>query len=284
MPGEWIEVVAKGPPASKGEAAALLIASGSPGVLETSKGRTQTLTAYFSGSSLRDIALLRKKAASIGWKLTTSPYTEEDWLVKWRRNLRPLRAGRVLVKPSWSGARRRRGEVVLEIDPGMAFGTGHHATTRLCLKALSAYLGPGGSGRVGGGNVLDVGTGSGILAIAAKKLGAKSAIGIDIDPEALKVARKNARLNNVKVSFSSKAVSEVRGRYRVVVANILAGVLIGLAPDIVRKVGPGGILILSGILKEEAGGVRDAYAELGLCHVKTMRSREWSAVILKREP
>jgi ribosomal protein L11 methyltransferase len=168
-------------------------------------------------------------------------------------------------------------EVVL--DPGMAFGTGSHATTALCLAALSDLLGdrPGAA-------VLDVGTGSGLLAIAARKLGAGRVAANDNDPVAVEVARENAARNGVALELTSAPVGAIAGRFDVVVANILANVLVALAPELAAKVAPGGVLLLSGILGSQEEEVRRAAVAAGLSPVPggDRREGEWSLLALER--
>jgi ribosomal protein L11 methyltransferase len=145
------------------------------------------------------------------------------------------------------------------LDPGMAFGTGTHATTALCLGALSELV----TARPGL-SVLDVGTGSGLLAIAARKLGAGLTVGVDNDPVAVRVARENAERNAVDVALSETPAGEVRGTFDLVLANILANTLVELAPALEARLAPGGVVLLSGILAPQAEEVRRAYVALGL--------------------
>jgi ribosomal protein L11 methyltransferase len=165
------------------------------------------------------------------------------------------------------------------LDPGMAFGTGTHPTTALCLAALDAFLRerPGAS-------VFDVGTGSGLLAIAAAKLGAGRVVGSDDDPVALRVARENAERNGVEIELSQAGVGQVRGPFDLVVANILANTLVALAPQVAAQVAPGGTLFLSGILAQQQGEVRAAYRARGLRPAQGRREGEWSLLALRRPP
>ncbi len=193
-------------------------------------------------------ALLEARLGSAG-RLDEIP--EEAWAESWKRHFRPLRLGRILVLPPWSTEEPAPGERRLVLEPGLAFGTGSHETTSLCLRALDEALAarPGAS-------VLDVGTGSGILAIAARLLGAGRLIATDDDAVAVRVARENAARNGVALDAREAPLEEVSGGFDLVVANILANTLVALAPGLAPKVAPGGLLFLSGIL----GGQEDEVA------------------------
>lgn len=297
---DWLEITAKGPAGKKDIAAQILIDTGSPGVQDLSEtrgaaGPTSLLKAYLLSEEKQKVASIEDRLKSLGWKATKTPYTQGDWTEKWKRWIKPVRVGGVfLVKPSWQcikgGERGGRGRdrVVIEIDPGMAFGTGAHQSTRLCLKAMLKVLGRRPAGRtvpdrtVKEKTLLDVGTGTGILAIAAKKLGVRRALGVDTDPVALKVARANARVNNVSIELTRKPVLELKGSFYVVVSNIVSGELAKLAPVLVKRVRPGGFIILSGILEEELCEVVSVYRGLGLRHLKTYTERGWVCPVFER--
>lgn len=311
MAAGWMEIRATGPCESKEEAALLLIRAGSPGVLEeagpggTEVGRLVQFSrwgdetaqdscahgaisyrAYIDGPSASGMEGLEAGLRSIGWDITLkSPYKDRDWTKLWMAGIRPVRVASgttsIVVRPTWERAKARRGDTVVEIDPGMAFGTGSHATTKMCLRAILNIL-KGWRGRGRPASILDIGTGTGVLAIAARKLGIERAVGTEIDPVALRVARKNARRNGVALTLTGRPVAQVRGSFDIVVANILAGSLIGLSADISAKVGIGGFLILSGILREEADKVRSAYAPLGLTPRRSYLSGEWAALVFRR--
>jgi ribosomal protein L11 methyltransferase len=203
---------------------------------------------------------------------------EEDWSERWKEGLAPFAVGRVFIRPSWTAAAPPSGSVEVVLDPGMAFGTGTHPTTSLCLAALDALLGarPGAA-------VLDVGTGSGLLAIAAAKLGATRVAGTENDPMALRVAAENASRNGATVELHLAAPEDVRGTFDVVVANILANTLAELAGPIAAKLAPGGVLLLSGLLAGQEQGVRAAYVERGLLPDASLDAAdgEWRLVALR---
>lgn len=188
------------------------------------------------------------------------PY--DDWTEGWKKHFKPTRVGRrIIIRPSWEEVEASSEEIVIIIDPGIAFGTGTHETTRLCLAALEREL----DARPGAG-VLDVGTGSAILAIAAAGLGAQPVVGIDIDADAVESARKNLEINGVagKIDVSTTPLENVDARFDVVVANILAAKLIPMAAALSRRVAPEGVLFLSGILAPQTDEVREAFEATGL--------------------
>jgi ribosomal protein L11 methyltransferase len=286
--GKWLEITAKGPRESFYEVSEILIKAGSPGVLDLSIGPSAeraftVLKAYLRFNEAGKAGALKDGLKGLGWTITSSPYIEEDWTSKWKSFIRPVRVGGVfVVKPTWRKV-KAAGRVVVEIDPGMAFGTGTHPTTKMCLKAMAGLFHKRGPGRKAAGcNLLDVGTGTGILAIAAKKLGVKKVVGADIDPVALEVAKKSARLNNVNITLTRKPAGEIKGRFSIVVSNILSTEPVRLAPALVKKADTGGFVILSGILKEEAPDVMTVYRGLGLEPFKTYREGEWLCPVFER--
>jgi ribosomal protein L11 methyltransferase len=183
------------------------------------------------------------------------------------------------VRPSWIAAAPPPGMAEIVLDPGMAFGTGTHPTTSLCLAALSDLL----AARPGA-RVLDVGTGSGLLAIAARKLGAAEVAGNDNDPVAVRVARENAALNGVELDLNERGVGGQRGPFDLVLANILANTLVDLAPALAAQLAPGGVVLLSGILTPQEEEVRAAYLAAGLAPLPggDRRDGEWSLLAFTR--
>ncbi|HHL40283.1 MAG TPA: 50S ribosomal protein L11 methyltransferase [Deltaproteobacteria bacterium] len=292
MPKRWVEVTARGPAERKDEAAALMIEAGSPGVLEDepfaapadegdgAPSPVAALKSFLAGDDA--VSGLGASLRAIGWTFETSPYRDVDWTERWKRWIRPVKVaargveGRIIVKPTWRSVESGERDAVIEIDPAMAFGTGSHPTTRMCLRAMLSVIGRGRAV----GSFLDVGTGSGVLAIAACRLGVGRVTALDIDPEALRAARLNRRLNSVSFTVSALPLGRIRGLYDMVAANIISGELVRLAPQLGRRLAPGGLLLLSGILRDECRGVRRRFEELGLRHVRTLRSAEWAALLL----
>lgn len=200
----------------------------------------------------------------------------DEWRDEWRKHFKPVRIGRrLLVRPSWEEERLWPGEVELVVDPGRAFGSGTHETTRLVLREIDRRVRPGDK-------VLDVGCGSGILAVAAALLGAASIRAVDVDPDAVAVTRENAQLNHVasRIHVSTTPVERLRGRYDLVVANIETVVLERIAAPLGARVAPGGTLILSGVLVGEQDRVTAAFP--GFVRMLLGREGEWAAPVLRR--
>lgn len=198
------------------------------------------------------------------------------WATAWRAHARPVRVGRILVRPSWGAAPRGAGRaLVVRIDPGMAFGTGMHPSTRLCLRALQRYAGVA---------VFDVGTGSGILAIAAARLGARRVWAVDNDPVAVAVARANVRLNGlasrVRVVLGT-GLRRAPGRADLILANLVAETIVPLLPDAHDRLAPGGVFVGSGIVAGRLAGVLRAARAAGLRRLEVLREGEWRAVALR---
>ena len=199
----------------------------------------------------------------------------EDWATEWRRGFSAQRIGkRLLLHPSWEPAQSEPGDVVLTIDPENAFGSGDHETTRLVLQMLEQRV-------AGGERVLDVGCGSGVLSIAAVRLGAAAAVAVDIDEDALVVARRNAEINGVasRIETSARPLQDIDGAYDIVLANIETRVLIHMPNELQARIAPGGILVLSGILRGERDELLAAYAPMRL--EECLEDGEWCACLLR---
>ena len=204
---------------------------------------------------------------------------ERDWAEAWKRHFHPMRFGaRLWIAPSWEPPPRVGANAhVITLDPGLAFGTGQHETTALCLEVLEARLAPGAT-------LLDVGCGSGVLAIAAALLGGRSIVAIDNDRDAVAVARENIAANKVRVRTGAAPLARVRGRFDWVVANITADVLTVLAESLVGHLAPGGTLLLSGLLAVQEREVRRVFraASPGALRIVERRARgEWVALVLR---
>ena len=202
---------------------------------------------------------------------------EEPWRDSWKKHFGIQRHGRALVvKPSWTQYRLKGGDIVIEIDPGMAFGTGQHPTTAMCLRVLEDHVRKGT-------DVLDLGCGSGILAIAAAKLGAKQVVAIDVDPNAVRAARENAAANGVAnvIEVREGTLVGEAGRFDVIVANISGLTLERLAVDLVGSLAPGGSLITSGFLDDAVAGLSRAFEETGARGVRVVEEGVWRAIIAR---
>jgi ribosomal protein L11 methyltransferase len=209
-------------------------------------------------------------------ELRTRLVNESDWATAWQEHFQVLHLGRRLViKPSWRRHRHEADQVVIDLDPGMAFGTGLHPTTRLCLEALESRADRGPLGRV-----LDLGCGSGILAIAAVKLGATRVLGLDIDPIAIEATVANARHNRVgkRVRAREGSIPSEEGPFDTVLANLIAGVLIEIAPDLKAELTPGGTLIGSGIFIDREGPTRHALEAAGFEITRRWHEADWVAM------
>jgi len=203
--------------------------------------------------------------------------TEDDWATAWRRDYHTLRLGqRLVIVPDWEEYDPQPGDLIIRLEPGMAFGTGLHPTTRLCAQALEALVQPGM-------RVLDVGTGSAILAIAAARLGASAALGTEIDPVAVVAARENVERNGVgdSVRIIEAASPAGHGTWDVVVANILPHILLDMADALAASVSPGGVLVLSGILDTRVAEVVAGFAAFGLSLTETLTEQDWTALVLR---
>ena len=206
--------------------------------------------------------------------------SEEEWENNWKQFFKTTEIGkRLCIRPSWEEYDNKTGRCVLSIDPGAAFGTGTHATTSMCLEALEELVSPDIT-------VLDIGSGSGILSIAAVLLGAKQAIGVDIDPVAVRVATENAKLNNVedKTEYILGNLDEkITDKYDIVVANIVADAIIALSQSASEKMKENGYFLCSGIIDIRADEVEKALKLRGFNIVRKITNNNWVAFLANRE-
>ncbi len=206
---------------------------------------------------------------------------QKDWAEDWKQHFSTMLIGqRLIIRPSWKDYRPEKNEVVLELDPGMAFGTGTHGTTLLCLKAIVELFDQGQAPD----SLLDVGTGSGILAMAAAALGTQTVLACDIDPLACEVAQENCRRNGLakQIRITSDPLDQLSGDYDLVVANILAEENLRLADQLVTRLSDGGHLFLSGILKEKEDLVRQGFSRQPLKLLQVTYEDEWVCLIWQK--
>mgnify|MGYP002732673141 CR=1 FL=1 len=209
----------------------------------------------------------------------TQEVHDEDWAETWKKFYKPFKAGKSLVvKPTWEPYEAQDGDRIIEIDPGMAFGSGTHETTSMCLTFLEDYMKPDM-------RVIDVGTGSGILAIGAALLGAKDVLAIDIDPTAVKVAKENVQHNRLdgKVNcVQGDLLAKTDEVCDLCVANIIADVICGFAEPLKAHIAPSGLFICSGIIREREQDVLNALSKAGYTLIEERKKGEWVAMISRR--
>jgi len=213
----------------------------------------------------------------------TETVDDEAWKDKWKENFKPVKiTDRIVVKPTWEDYDAKARELVLEIDPGTAFGTGTHETTSLCMKLLEKYAAGGADEAV---SVIDVGCGSGILSVAAALLGCRYVLGTEIDSEAVQIARENVQLNGVdsKVKvFEADLLKNVNYKADIIVANLMHDLVMKLAPDAYRHLDAGGLFISSGILLEKRDQVAAAVEAAGFDILEIPEDGEWCAIAAKK--
>ncbi len=212
------------------------------------------------------------------WNLTITEIQDEQWAHSWKKYWHPMKISeKIVICPSWEEYELKENEIKIELDPGSAFGTGTHPTTRLCVNAMEKYLNKDDS-------IADVGSGSGILSIAGLKLGAKSVIGVDNDPSVINVSIENAQKNELKdkTTFYEGSAKDIKGQYDLIVSNILAHVLIDIMDDLKALMHDDSNLILSGIISEKAEDVIQKLQECGLKHIETLTEDNWVAIIAEK--
>lgn len=208
----------------------------------------------------------------------TSEVDDDDWANSWKKYYKPFKIGkRVVIKPSWEDYKPEENEIVVELDPGMAFGTGSHETTKMCIEFLEDNVKPNNV-------VFDVGCGTGILSIVSSKLGAKKVYAVDLDDVAIKVATLNVKLNNLNnvEVLKSDLLHELTGKADLIVANIIADIIIKATYDIYEKLNENGIFISSGIIKDRKDDVLDAISNyFDIIDIK--EDGEWIAILSKKK-
>ena len=238
---------------------------------EELEGKLQNLSERLASLAQHGID---KGAGAVSWKAVA----DEDWAETWKEFFHTEKIGaRTVIKPTWEEYEAKAGEIVVELDPGAAFGTGQHATTSLCIRALEDLVRPGMT-------VFDVGTGSGVLAIVAAKLGAKRVEAVDFDPVAVRVARENVRQNgaeDIVHTERSDLLKSVEGEADLIIANIIADIIVRLFGEVKGSLAAGGTMLLSGIIEDRLADVVEAAGRYGFSVEKIEQEKGWAAVIVK---
>ncbi len=253
---------------------------------ESGNGEQITVKAYFyqhkSAAELEKLTQMIADLTQYGLKvgeveLKSKEIFEADWANAWKQHYHPTRIGKVVVEPSWEPAPNLElGEILITLDPGMAFGTGTHPSTAMCIAALQEIA-------VDQSVVFDVGTGSGLLAIVAAKLGAQVVEAVDIDPVAVDVCRENASINAVKINCYQGSLEDIAGKANIIICNIIADVIIELLPLVAEKLEPQGVFLASGIIDSRGEMVKATAIKHGF-KVDSLRSEgEWLAYTFRRE-
>ena len=251
------------------------------------KGEVAVVKGYFAEEdNIKDVIAyinerlteLKEMGIDLGQaKVESETMHEEDWANTWKQYYKPSKVGeKIVVKPIWEEYEAKDGELVVDLDPGMAFGTGTHETTRMCIQALERYVKEDST-------VFDVGCGSGILAIAAAKLGAKLAVGVDLDPVAVESSKENVaynNLDNIEILYGN-LVEVIDGKADIVVANILAEIICILTDDVKRVLKDGGVFITSGIIHDRVDMVCEKLEATGFEVIEKNRDGEWNCIVAK---
>ncbi len=251
------------------------------------KGKVAVVKAYFAEEdNIEDVLEyvnerlreLKEMGLDLGEaKVEHEKMHEEDWANTWKQYYKPTKVGeKIVVKPIWEEYEAKDGELVVDLDPGMAFGTGTHETTRMCIQSLEKYVKEDST-------VFDVGCGSGILAIAAAKLGAKLAVGVDLDPVAVESSIENVgynKLKNIEI-LHGNLVEVIDGKADIVVANILAEIICILTDDVKRVLKDGGVFITSGIIHDRVDMVCEKLEATGFEVMEKNRDGEWNCIVAK---
>jgi ribosomal protein L11 methyltransferase len=284
-PNEWLSIRVVAPPPAWDAVAAVLIDSGCAGV--ELRDQPYSVVAYLPAADKERLSTIEAQLQKLPeydlppvHKVEVQPVTEENWHTAWRRYFRSRRFGtRIRVQPTWGRHAPAPHEILIQLDPGLAFGTGGHATTALCLELLERYLQPWM-------RVADVGTGTGILAIAAAKLGARAVIAVDDDALAIKVAQGNIERNGVAERVQAvhgDGFHALEGTFDLIVCNIVSSFLVRCAPLVPPLLNAGGIYVASGTSgRNWRSGVRRAIERAGLVLEEVRKRRTWVAAVFRK--
>ncbi len=283
---KWRTIVVKVKRDMGEDTAACLARITGSGVMTEDDGDCCLISAYIEegGDSGQIMTEVRAWAQNAGATLTKEDILEEkDWLSEWKKDFTPLRTGnRLVIAPSWEKLAPEAGETVITIDPGTAFGTGHHESTAMALELIEALY----DGSRHPVRVLDVGCGTGILAIACARLGAKYVIAIDCDPEAVRMTEENARINGVAgtIQATTEPVDAAGNGFELICANIIHNTLVEMADAIAKNSRPGGALVLAGILRGwQEENIERIYRNAGFLVAERKHRNEWTALLMNRE-
>jgi ribosomal protein L11 methyltransferase len=216
--------------------------------------------------------------------LTTEIICDPDWGEQWKKYFKPIRvSNNIIVKPTWERYTPASRDIVIEIDPGMAFGTGQHASTRMCIEAIEDVIMKDRS--IKEWKVLDVGCGTGILGITAAKMGAEDVICVDIDKKAVEIAGENAAINNVENSLhiSNKNVTTINEPRNLIIANLTAKLLLNLRPQLIQLLLPEGYMIISGIIELDAKNIEEQFIADPLTLHRMITEKEWVCYVLRKK-
>jgi ribosomal protein L11 methyltransferase len=294
MPKTWVEWAVEIHPSLVEAVSSFLIEQGSPGVIQEelpgpAPRKKERIIAYLpndrgfraKGEKIRSFLSSVSQLHPGSFTFHHRVIKEEKWAENWKANFKPLRiTPRLVVKPPWEEYARQKGEWVIEIDPGMAFGTGTHPSTQMCVQALEEII----RSSPHFPSMLDVGTGSGILAIAARKLGVGQVLAVDIDPVAIDCARKNASVNNIDrgIEFRVGSPDGLRQKFDIIVANLLPQELLKVAPFLPKRMSSRGTLVISGLLRGQENEMISAFAEQGLEILRSRKLRGWACLVLRQ--
>ncbi len=300
----WIEVVITSPPELTEALSNFMTEHGADGVFQEDEVDPEEIDRVLPASRDQIKAYL---AAGSDWKsctealtryieelgelfpdLKTSDFTvnsisDPDWGEQWKKYFKPLRIHRnIIIKPTWERYTPSGRDIVVEIDPGMAFGTGQHATTRMCLEAIEEILLKNRS--LNKWRILDVGTGTGILSITCAKLGAEKVVALDIDPQAVEITRKNVAINHVgdQVEVVNQDIGKFKGSFELIVANLNAEPLIKFRPHLLSLMEPGAYLIVSGIIEKSVKKMEKAFLKEPLTTLHVISDKEWYCYVLRK--
>ena len=305
-PEKWLKIEISAPAELMDALGNFLIETGAQGVFQESSAPQHTigdfpepvieeiLKAYFPQDirSEKRIVAVQKYINSLSEifpefekpSFTTEIICDPDWGEQWKKYFKPIRvSNNIIVKPTWERYTPSSRDIVIEIDPGMAFGTGQHASTRMCMEAIEDVIMKDRS--INAWKVLDVGCGTGILGITAAKMGAQDVICVDIDKKAVEIAEENAAINNVEGSLhiSNKNVATINEPRNLIIANLTAKLLLNLGPHLIQLLLPEGYMIISGIIELDAQNIEEHFSADPLTIYKVITEKEWVCYVLRKK-